>query len=225
MQRKLLIYSATGLALLAGVAFAQDRDQNVSRCEGENSDIAISGCTALIQSGRESGRNLATIFYFRGLAYVSKQDYDRAILDYNQTINLNPVDANAIASRGNAYLAKEDYEHAFLDLVQVITLNVGDLSSDAKRYLNNTAWKLATGPEPTRNGTQAVVYAQKSVELTPNSTNYRDTLAASYAEDGQFELAVEEQQRAIQLLGDAVEANIISDFDDRLNLYLAGQPY
>ena len=62
---------------------------------------------------------------------------------------------------------------------------------------------------------------QKAVELMPNHAGYRDTLAAAYAENGQFENAVEEQRRAIQLLG--IAAN--SDFEDRLNLYLTGQPY
>jgi len=65
------------------------------------------------------------------------------------------------------------------------------------------------------------VNAQKAVELVPNDVNHHDTLAAAYAEDGQFENAVEEQRRAIQLSGNAAN----SDYENRLNLYLTDQPY
>ena len=92
--------------------------------------------------------------------------------------------------------------------------------------LNTLAWHLAIAPaQGTRNGAQAVVHAQKAVKLMPDSAPHRDTLAAAYAESGQFENAVEEQRRAIRLLGNAASNETISGYEDRLNLYLTGQPY
>ena len=41
-----------------------------------------------------------------------KQDYDRAIADYNEAIRLNPKDAIYYANRGNSYARKQDDDRA-----------------------------------------------------------------------------------------------------------------
>jgi tetratricopeptide (TPR) repeat protein len=38
----------------------------------------------------ESGQNLAFAFYNRGIAYSDKGQYDRAIQDFDQAVQLNP---------------------------------------------------------------------------------------------------------------------------------------
>ena len=79
------------LTVLTGTtASAQSDEQLWDRCENQDkqhsSDLAIGGCTALIQSGSLTDENLAIAFYNRGLAYYHKGEYDRAIADYNQAI-------------------------------------------------------------------------------------------------------------------------------------------
>jgi hypothetical protein len=41
-------------------------------------DQRINGCSSIIQSGRETRRNLTVAYYSRGLAYYDKGDDDRA---------------------------------------------------------------------------------------------------------------------------------------------------
>jgi tetratricopeptide (TPR) repeat protein len=53
-------------------------------------DQRIDGCSSIIQSGRETQRNLAVAYYSRGLAYYDKGDDDRAIAEYNEAIRLDP---------------------------------------------------------------------------------------------------------------------------------------
>jgi tetratricopeptide (TPR) repeat protein len=53
-------------------------------------DQRINGCSSIIQSGRESPRNLAVAYYSRGLAYYDKGDDDRAIAEFNEAIRLDP---------------------------------------------------------------------------------------------------------------------------------------
>jgi tetratricopeptide (TPR) repeat protein len=63
-------------------------------------DQQIKSCTTLIQSGTESKENVAIAFYNRALAYENKEDYRRAIDDYDEAIRLNPTDADALLYRG-----------------------------------------------------------------------------------------------------------------------------
>src|SRR2546429_5742743 len=82
-------------------------------------DLRISGCTTLIQSGRETQSILAVAFCNRGNAYQDyKGDYDRAIQDYDQAIRLKPDYPTAFNNRGDAYHAKGDYDRAIQDYDQ-----------------------------------------------------------------------------------------------------------
>jgi len=63
-------------------------------------DQQIKSCTALIQSGTESKENIAIAYYNRALAYENKDDYTRAIADYDEALRLDPNDADALLYRG-----------------------------------------------------------------------------------------------------------------------------
>jgi tetratricopeptide (TPR) repeat protein len=88
---------------------------------------------------------------------------------------------------------------------------------------NGAAWILATHPAAElRNGARAVELATKACELTKwKDASYLDTLAAAYAERGQFDKAVEWQEKAVSL---ALEADK-GGYQARLALYKSGQAY
>jgi tetratricopeptide (TPR) repeat protein len=94
--------------------------------EGPIADSVIDGCTAVIQSNREPNKKLATAFDNRGVAYKLKGEYERALLDYEQAIRLNPVNANAYNNRGIVYRIKGDYDRAIADYDEAISLKHGD---------------------------------------------------------------------------------------------------
>jgi tetratricopeptide (TPR) repeat protein len=52
----------------------------------------------------------------RGFAYLKKNDYDRAIIDLDNAIRLNPDNGRALKSRGLAYQAKGETARADADL-------------------------------------------------------------------------------------------------------------
>jgi Flp pilus assembly protein TadD len=91
--------------------------------------------------------------------------------------------------------------------------------------LNNLAWSLAANPrQELRNGREAVEFANKAVELTSQRQPvFMGTLAAAYAEDGQFAKAVEtaEKARAIALLNNQPAVAVINE--QLLKLYSAGK--
>jgi tetratricopeptide (TPR) repeat protein len=101
-----------------------------------------------------------------------------------------------------------------------------ELDGSNAKIMNALAWFYATSPDPTlRNGEKAVRIAEKSVaETSRNDANILDTLAAAYAEVGDFPKAISVQKEAIALLA-GEEKRKSGEFLERLNLYESGQPY
>lgn len=111
---------------LPGSARAQSHDENTRTCEQENNDnpnLSITSCTALIQSGQDSGVNLASDLNNRGAAYERKGQYDLALADLNQAIGLNPALAAAFSNRGSVYDDKGQFDVAIADEDHAIQLN------------------------------------------------------------------------------------------------------
>jgi TPR repeat protein len=83
---------------------------------------------------------------------------------------------------------------------------------------NDYAWLLATSKfEGLRNGTLALDQAIKAVEQE-SSASYLDTLAAAYAELGNFDKAIAVQREAIAAITDS-EGEIRDDLEERLQYY------
>lgn len=92
------------------------------------------------------------------------------------------------------------------------------------RAKNNVAWILATAPDSKlRNGVEALQLAQQAVANRPEADLF-DTLAAAYAEAGQFDNAVRAQQRAIKMLR-AGQRQSVPEMERRVELYRRRQPY
>jgi tetratricopeptide (TPR) repeat protein len=106
---------------------AAQTQQQIDWCVNQGSafspDLQIGGCTASIQSGRLSGKALARAYVSRGDAYDDKEDYDRAIADYNQAIQLDPKDAGAYFSRGLAKRLKGDKSGGDADIATAKTID------------------------------------------------------------------------------------------------------
>jgi tetratricopeptide (TPR) repeat protein len=104
--------SAAVILMLAPAAaqISQNWAWCVNQGDAFSADQRISGCTSIIQSGRETPRNLAIAYYSRGLAYYDKGDDDRAIAEYNEAIRLDPKFAYAYSNRGLAYDHKGDLQ-------------------------------------------------------------------------------------------------------------------
>ena len=95
------------------------------------------------------------------------------------------------------------------------------------RSSNSLAWGQVISPTAAaRDGAKAVKNANQACELT-NWENYMylDTLAAAYAEAGDFAAAVKWQQKTIELLPEFEPPASRADYDARLKLYQSGQPY
>ena len=111
--------------LLGGIAWAQT-SADLSTCIREvdgDPNVVVQACTTALQSGVLSETNRRSALNNRGIAYRNKGDYEHAIQDFNQAIQMNPNDDKVLNNRGAAYMNQGDYDHAIQDYDQAIKLN------------------------------------------------------------------------------------------------------
>src|ERR1700746_2818295 len=112
--------------LLMPPAGAQTRWQLnscLSRDDALSPRLRIEGCTAAIEAEQYSGRELAAIYYHRGIGHAKKAQYDEAIADFDRAIKLDPGAAYAFVNRGATYTIMGRYDAASADFNQAIRLN------------------------------------------------------------------------------------------------------
>jgi tetratricopeptide (TPR) repeat protein len=108
-------------ALLLPVAAAAADDYNI--CVGSTSE-AIDACTRVINSSRSSRDTIGNAYIGRGQHYYEKDDYDRAIEDFNRAIPLQPKWLQlAYGNRGNAYAMKGEDDKALDSYSVAISLD------------------------------------------------------------------------------------------------------
>lgn len=156
----------------------------------------------------------------RGLIHLEAKKLDEALADFTAAVDLNPDNEVAYRHRAMAYTRKKDFAKAAEDFAKVVQLN-----PDSAIGQNGLAWLLCTAPDDkVRDGKRAVEAAKKACELTEyKNGGYLDTLAAAYAEVGEFDKAVEWQEKAIKA-GDLP----VKDLDaakKRLDLFKQKKPY
>jgi tetratricopeptide (TPR) repeat protein len=92
---------------------------------------------------------------------------------------------------------------------------------------NNLAWMLATCPgDELRNGAEALQWATRAVQVAgADDMDALDTLAAAFAETGNFEEAARLAHEAAQRAQQRGETALASDIRARAKLYLERRPY
>lgn len=179
-----------------------------------NLDRALTDFTKALQLSPDSGSYVA-----RADVYRAQGKLDEALNDYNQAIKLYPFHL-AYAGRGRTHQAQGKYKAAVDDFSEAVRLE----PKFATGY-NDRAWLLATCSEAAiRDGKSAVAAAIRACELTEwKNAAYVDTLAAAYAENGEFESAVTRQEEALKLL--PADSPTAAELRERLALYREKKPH
>jgi tetratricopeptide (TPR) repeat protein/thiol-disulfide isomerase/thioredoxin len=158
------------------------------------------------------------ILYHRGVTFSDLGKDKQALDDFTEVAQMAPKFIPVLYRRGAIYEKLGEYKYAKEDFKRAIELN----PRDAQGY-NNLAWLQSTCPDVAiRNGPQALSNAKKACELLHwKDFSTFDTLAAAYAQTGQFSEAVKWQQKALQLAPPPIALQLQS----RLELFQAQKPY
>ena len=156
----------------------------------------------------------------RASVFEDMGQLDKASADYDQAIRSTPTDAPGYVMRGTAHFAKGNYRAAASDFEEAVRR-----SPTYYNALANLAWFQATCPEDSlRNGNEALRKSKWACEVSHwQSSGVVDTLAAAYAEIGDFDNAVKYETQAINMNG--VLALRRKRMQQRLELYRQHKPY
>jgi tetratricopeptide (TPR) repeat protein len=92
----------------------------LQRCQSEaDLDRRIGFCTQAIQS-MPVGDEAALAHVYRGMAYSEEHQFDRAIADYNEALQLKPGYPEALFGRGYVYSSEGRYDLALQDFDAVV---------------------------------------------------------------------------------------------------------
>ncbi len=124
-------------------------------------------------------------------------------------------------------LARLEYQAGRFSAAAALLDKGISLNPDAPTALNFSAWLHATAPvAAARDGKKAIERALKACELTEWAQfGYVDTLAAAYAEAGDFEKAVDFQWYALSLIEGEEEHPNRAEAEERLRLFEQRQKY
>lgn len=184
-----------------------------------NYDGAVADYSAALQAGAEEEAELHNL---RGHAEFMSGRRQQALNDFNLALRLDSRMTEAYINRGDLLQSVGRYEQALADYRSA-------LQSDraSHRALVSLAWLRATAvDEQFRSADEALSAAQRAVDLVGEREqhlmhHYLNVLAAAQANAGDFEAAVATQERAIE----QAPASIRNEYQKRLDLYVAGQPY
>ena len=167
----------------------------------------------------EINTNYYWAYFGRANVYFRKNDYSHTIKDYDRCIQIQPTNAEAFTGRGFAKSKIGDFEGAIKDSKKGVQLDANDFNA-----LNNLAWLLAIAPKSKmRDGQKAVEYAKKACELSSWKNGYcLGTLAAAYAEVGNFEEAIKWERKCI-IIG--LEPQDMEQARKELKLFDQKKPY
>jgi tetratricopeptide (TPR) repeat protein len=164
---------------------------------------------------REIYRNIGDVFSKMG-------KLDDAIAQFEKCLSMSPDFADAHHDLANALRRKGQYRDAIAHYESALQIDPRSVLT-----MNNLGWLLATCADPSvRNGARAVEVAARADVLSGGGDPLiLHTLAAAYAENGQFAQAVETAEHALQLAEQQRNSVLLRALPDEISLYRADLPF
>ena len=154
--------------------------------------------------------------YGLALALSRQHKIDEAIEHWQKSLEIQPDNMNARNYLGAALAGIGRTREAIEQWQQTLAFDPDDGNA-----ANNLGWILATSPDATlRDGAKAVAYAKRATNV-PGGDNplVHRTLAAAYAENGQFADAISAAEHAKQLAQATGNSELVGELDHCIELF------
>ena len=160
-------------------------------------------------------RNIGDVFSRKGMV-------DEAIALFEKSLAMSPDFAEAHHDLANALRKKGQYANAIAHYEAALRIDPRSVLT-----LNNLGWLLSTCADPSvRNGARAVEVAARADLLSGGEDPLiLHTLAAAYAENGQFAQAIETAERALPLAEQQRKTILVRALPHEISLYRADLPF
>ncbi len=158
-----------------------------------------------------------------GMVYSGMKKYDKAIEVFTAILTDHPDDVDAMRGRADALLNLGRRANAIADYERGLKLQPHDVA-----ILNNLAWVFATAPEDNlRDGHRALALATDACRQTDYKQDYiLSTLAAAYAEMGDFDSARKWATQAVEVKPSGhAEPSRKDELKKELQSYQANKPW
>jgi tetratricopeptide (TPR) repeat protein len=155
-------------------------------------------------------------------AFLKKGEIDGAIVQSRAALSIQPENADAHTNLAIALDEKGQTADAIMHYEKALEISPRSVSAE-----NNLAWLLATCSNASlRSGDRALKLAQQADQLSggANPVILR-TIAAAYAETGQFSKAIEIGLEALRLATAQGDSALAAEVKKELAIYQVGLPY
>jgi tetratricopeptide (TPR) repeat protein len=147
--------------------------------------------------------------------YTLAKQFRHAIETYNDVLTADNKNFAGYRGRGDAYLSIGKQAEALSNYEEALKLEPEDTG-----ILNNLAWVLCTSPDDKlRDGKRAIELAKKACDLTENKqAHILSTMAAAYAETGDWENAIKWSKMAVEAGAPDVKAELekeLKSYEDK----------
>jgi tetratricopeptide (TPR) repeat protein len=119
---------------------------------------------------------------------IGEPEYDKALADFNISINMSPYNAKVFTNRANIYGTKKQFDLALKDYSKAIQLD----STDAEVYANRgVTYSIMKQYD------KAILDYNKAIAMRPNFTTAKQNRAYAYVSSGQYEKGIKELNELI----------------------------
>jgi tetratricopeptide (TPR) repeat protein len=178
--------------LLTGSILPMQHSESEYRahCAGHAPAFAIPACTVLLASASETDADRSADLKHRAAAYTLKRQFDNAIRDLGQAIELNPDDADALYGLGVTLYRKGDFQNA----ISEFTMAIWNAPNDAKLYAAR-----ANAYYGAKDFESAITDYSQAIRMAPENTEYLYARALAHTSNDEYDRAIQDLDRIIAL--------------------------
>ena len=183
------LFLAAAVSVISAFQAMAANDRDLQDCNQRTDyDRQISGCGRAL-SWMKPANERARIHTLRGMALTNKEQFNRAIDDYDQAIRLDPTYVWSWVNRAEAWYRKGEAGRAFADLEEAARL---DPNNSRVYSVRASTWWLVGDLD------RALADYSEAIRLEPNFPVFYNNRALVWRDKGDYDKAIADYDEAIR---------------------------